>query len=216
MARSFYFAVNSTSSFEVRQTALEIVSIHMFSIIVGNLKKFDHNLFRAINENLNTQGPFIYIDNDRSQWIRRSEKSSDLKGMNAITKICKFPKAVSQRIRFLRPSNPKNKENTLGTHILKMASIFTDFKNGPLFTFEEAVILDTNVEYLASIIDDCVKQYGEDNVLIPETWPLPSQYDILQAIEFLSRAPPALVEANGQSTNTISDAASSVQQNFDQ
>lgn len=175
-----FFNITSHSPKEEIETAMEIMSIHMFSIIVGNLRKFDHNLFKALSrEDESTGGPFIYIDNDRSQWKTKARKLGELKkGLNPMSKICKFPKYLSERILLLRTKNPNNGGLSLGSSLHSISEkIYGKLKNGPLFTKDEGSVIDNNIDFIASMIDNCVVMYGFENVLIEEPWPQPHNYE---------------------------------------
>lgn len=169
---------------------MEIMSIHMFSVIVGNLRKFDHNLFQAKGKyDHKIEGPYIYIDNDRSQWQTKSQKLKELKsGINPMSKICKFPKYLSERILLLRTGNSNNQGKTLGYNLLSISDkVYNHLKNGPLFTKEEKYIIDANIDFIASMIDECVLLHGFDYVFIEEPWPQPHLYDrMAKAIDFFT------------------------------
>lgn len=175
-----WFDITVHSPYEKKRKALEIISIHLYSMIVGNLKKFDHNLFRALGTHgtHKTDGPYIYIDNDRSQWKRRTEKLGSLREINPMAEICKFPLRIAQRILLLRTNNPANGGNTLGSSIYKLArTVYTPaMKNGDVFTRTEKSTIDENIDYIANMIDECVWRHGVENVFIPEPWPQPEQY----------------------------------------
>lgn len=179
--RDTWFNITSSSPPEETFRPLEVIAIHMYSMIVGNLFKFDHNLFLAMDGQ--REGQFIYIDNDRSQWSRKISKLVELDKWKGLAVVCKFPQRISHRILFFRDSNTQT-EYTIGAAVLNLAQKYeTTMHNIPLFTEEEAVALNANVEYLATVISYCIKQHGVENVLIPEPWPQPKPNEINQVLE---------------------------------
>lgn len=143
--------------------ALELVTGHMFGILVGTLSRFRHNQHYFVNPYTKERGPMIYIDNDRSQW---DHTPHDIAKGNPLEEYCIFPKKLSQRIMMLRSSKV-----SLGDILLKISDIYKDtMKEGPLFTNSMKVQLQKNIKWLATAINNCVEKHGEDKVLIPEHW----------------------------------------------
>ena len=170
----FNLSPEQTSKEQIQKTsnALEIISAHLFSFLVGNLNKFDHNLFIAKYGQIT--GPFVYIDNDRSQWnfpIYQKIKTDPIEAMRS---ICIFPKRISERILLLRSANHlNNKGRTLSKILMQMNDeIYRGFSE-TFFKLKDSLALESNVNYIADIIDQCVYERGIDNVLIEEPWPSP-------------------------------------------
>ena len=167
-----YFTITNNSPKEEISIALEIISVHLYAMIIGNLRKFDHNLFLAYHEKTFQNGQFIYIDNDRSQWALSTYKLLKKQKINVLKKLCIFPTRIARNILLLRPENSENNSSqTLSFFIKQLAKIY-HLKNEHLFNNQEAVILEMNIGYLADIIDNCVAQYGVD-IFINEPWPDP-------------------------------------------
>lgn len=175
--------------------AVEILAVHMYAMVVGNLHKFDHNLFAAVSKDGKTTGPFVYIDNDRSQWRWKFYRTKWIKeGINPMARICKFPTRIAHRILFYRTANTKNNNGyTLGRLMmaLEQENVYENFINGPLWTPREATVLDANIDYMAAMIDRCVRLHGADQVFLDESWPQPddspSFYDVLQEVGISDR-----------------------------
>ena len=178
--RETWFNVNSRSPVEERRKAVEILSIHLYSLLVGNLKKFDHNLFRALGRNGShpLDGPYVYIDNDRSQWKKKIPKLKGMEDLNPMAIICKFPERIAHRILLLRSGNKANKGHSLGQFISSLSERVFDriMYNVPMFSLEERHVMDKNIDYVASMIDECVALHGAENVFVKEPWPQPEDY----------------------------------------
>ena len=160
------------------EMVLELLTAQLFALLTGNLNKFDHNLFVAAERNdYSAMGPFIYIDNDRSQWDYTTARSKKLYPVNPWREFCKFPKRIAHRILLLRPGNPRNL--TLGGYLTDIASqVFQPhMKNGELFNAAQGIVLDKNIEFVASIIDECLARHPPDHVFIPEPWSQPEVFE---------------------------------------
>lgn len=207
--------------------AVEILAVHMYAMVVGNLHKFDHNLFAAVSRDGKTTGPFVYIDNDRSQWRWKFYRTKWIKeGINPMARICKFPTRIAHRILFYRTANVKNNNGapagpplpaalvltwgltgyTLGRLMMALEEekVYDNFINGPLWTPKEAAVLDANIDYMASMIDRCVRIHGADEVFLDESWPQPGDsptyHDVLLEVGISDRPQPAVLPADAHKT----------------
>ena len=162
-------AINRNSRPEDIEWAMELVTGHMFGILVGTLSRFRHNQHFFLNPETFKRGPMIYIDNDRSQW---GHMPHDIAKGNALQQYCRFPEKLSKRILMLSSTGI-----TLGDILMKISDIYSDsMKEGPLFTLSMRKQLQRNINWLAKSIYDCIKLHGEEVVLIPEHWES-SSYD---------------------------------------
>lgn len=180
---------NHISSPEQIKRTLEIVTVHMFAILVGNMGKFGHNVFILQRNDAGKDygvefGPFFYVDNDRSKWSSDVISSRKVKPDDLITKVCKFPRSVALKMLNLDSSMSAV---TLGSLVLE-ASLHHDrfLVSSPIFTAEQAKVLDKNAAFLTSAIRSCIQQYGVDQVLIEEPWSV-SYTDTFSADPIFSR-----------------------------
>ncbi len=163
----------SRNTAEEVKRSLEIITVHMFAILVGNLGKFGHNVFvlqrQAKAKDFGVEyGPFFYVDNDRSKWDSDVISRGKVEDDNLITTICKFPRSIALRLLLLDSSVSAS---TLGDLVLEATSHYNRFiTTSPLFRPENAKVLNRNAAFLTSTIRSCVQQYGVDEVLIPEPW----------------------------------------------
>lgn len=143
--------------------ALELITGHMFGILVGTLSRFRHNQHFFVNPDTHFRGPMIYIDNDRSQW---DHTPHDIAKGNPLQDFCIFPERLSKRIMMLSSVGI-----TLGDILMKISDIYKpNMKEGPLFTSSMRRQLQSNINWLAKAIRRCISERGEEAVLIPEYW----------------------------------------------
>lgn len=178
-----FFNINRTSSEESIIYATEIITAQLFTLLTGNLKKFDHNLFiTTAKYNSSFHGPFNYIDNDRAQWDISPAYNRKFYPLNPYKEICKFPERIAHRILLLRPGNKR--KITLGSYLFNITKTLfrPNMKNGKLFTSTQAQILDTNVRFIAEMIDSCLAKHPRESVFIPEYWKQPQIYDNIEEL----------------------------------
>ena len=155
---------------EKNARAVEVLSVHIYAMLVGNLKKFDHNLFMAKSRDGLTDGPFVYIDNDRSNWAKNIQSNKHIVDkLNPFDIICKFPSKIGKKLEYFSEMNAKGGKG-LGSYLLEISEIFSDLKFGRAFDKFQANIIDQNVDFLAKSIRRCIAKYGEDEVYIDEDW----------------------------------------------
>jgi hypothetical protein len=137
--------------------------------------RFDHNLFLADDDYYRPYfvgpGPFIYIDNDRSQWRAHiAQYKHGIKDGHRLDRYCIYPKYLTQRLMVLH--NNQTESFSLGALLLDSMSVYTkDLSlNGIMFTNEHAKMINADLAYLMSIINRCIQKYGEEQVLIAEPW----------------------------------------------
>lgn len=172
------YNITRNSSKKEISDALEVITIHLFAILTGNLYKFDHNLFQVQDRfNSDNYGPLIYIDNDRSQWNHSPAKFKQWVTLNPFLEFCKFPARIGHKILLLRSGN--DYDITLGEFIYEVSSLIfePEMKNHGLFSKEEAVTLNRNVDFIANMIDKCLESHPYDDVLIPEPWDTPDIFN---------------------------------------
>ena len=144
---------------------------HRWSIITGYCERFNHNVYVTHTRDKQHEGPFIYIDNDRSQWkVEVLNYRHGLTLNNRLKDVCIFPRELSKRVLLLAQS--QDSSFSLGKLVLRSMSAYEDalYLNGPMFTEDLAEVMDANVRYLGSVISRCIAERGEDAVLIPEPW----------------------------------------------
>jgi hypothetical protein len=93
--------------------------------------------------------------------------------------FCKFPYHLSQRIRWLA----YNQTTLLTETLVRVALVYSNIYNYPLFTFEQGVHLEWNIRWLADAIDNCITQYGADNVLFRS----PFSYERVDSFEWFGQ-----------------------------
>ena len=169
------FTLSNESRTEQIVSITETMSAYLFSVVVGNMKKFDHNLFQIYD--YFRSGQFIYIDNDRSQWEQKASRNSFLRGLNPLSKICKFPQHIADRI--LKFRNDNTNDIALGDYIFELAEevLLPMMKADALFSEHNVEVLNYNVDYLASMIDHCAHRNGVDSVFVEEHWSRPTIED---------------------------------------
>jgi len=149
--------------------ALELVTGHLYGILIGTLTRFRHNQHFFLYPDTGRRGPMIYIDNDRAQW---DSLARDIRKPNPLQRFCVFPKGLSERIMMLASTH-----HTLGDILLRISDFYQPtMMEGPLFTAPMKLQLQRNIRWITQAIQMCIEKHGEEAVLIPEHWDS-SSYD---------------------------------------
>lgn len=167
------FNVSKDSSYEELRVALENVAVYMVNLLGGYPPKLDHNAYMMHPKGQRSvDGPFVYIDNDRTSWKHRTTMETwDIKNDDPICQLCKFPKSIVDRIYSLHTSKRVRHNATLSHVLLSLSEqMYPDLPNGPLMMASNTTHLDGNVAWIMHCIDGCVKEHGAENVVIPEPW----------------------------------------------
>jgi hypothetical protein len=146
-----------------------------WSILTGYGERFDHNVFvsqQKTGEPWPYEGPFEYIDNDRSQWDRVA--TADLHGIQPkhhLRDACVFPKTLANRLLVLWQNQTEHfglgQLMYQAMHIYQAAGLE---QNGPFFTEHMAMVVNQNLDFIIKIIRQCIDAKGADRVLIQEPW----------------------------------------------
>ena len=151
---------------------LENVGVNLFAMLTSNFKRFGHNLFIQVKEENQeeTFGPFIFIDNDRSKWKRpltEKGKVPENPAEHPLASFCKFPRNIARRLLLL--DSLKGTGVSLGKIVLESVSIYDNIPSGiPFFNETQAAVLDTTADYIVDTIKICMDKYPESEVLIDE------------------------------------------------
>jgi hypothetical protein len=174
----------------------------MFAILTNNFSRFGHNLFIQTRVSPHTKateyGPFIYLDNDRSSWKYNVTKKGKIPSdplEHPLAKFCKFPKQIAQRILILNELQQKDTTISLGKLVYWATSTYQDVPSGPVFTLEEAAMLDYYLDYIAIGIQHCLNSHPEEEVLFLEPWS--TRYDFMEnIISIFAKLPRDIDEEN--------------------
>jgi len=155
--------------------AMESMAFNMWSVLTGYSERFDHNVFQTFRKDGSPwphEGPFEYIDNDRSQWHTYVLKYRfGVQPAHHLRDACIFPRTLSNRLLVLHQNQTEH--FGLGQLILDAVSVYhtADLeKNGPFFTPSSVSVVNQNLEFLVGIIRQCIETFGVDRVLIAEPW----------------------------------------------
>eukprot|EP01094_Clydonella_sp_ATCC50884_P013277 TRINITY_DN2355_c0_g1_i1.p1 TRINITY_DN2355_c0_g1~~TRINITY_DN2355_c0_g1_i1.p1 ORF type:complete len:576 (-),score=172.77 TRINITY_DN2355_c0_g1_i1:285-1979(-) len=167
------FDVDASSSDDELRLVLENVAVYLVNLIGGYPPKLDHNVYvMHPRDDYKKDGPFVYIDNDRTSWRHHTTMQSwKIKDNDAMCQLCKFPKSIVDRIyTFYQPAKKQAKEQ-LSYKLLELSnSIYPHLPNGALMVPANITILDGNMEWIMKCIDNCVAHHGIDNTIIAEPW----------------------------------------------
>jgi hypothetical protein len=154
---------------ESRSIALDAAVIR-WSILTGYIERFDHGIFAVNSSNLERPDvvqPLAYLDNDRSQWKRSMRVAQ--RGQH-LTEFCIFPKQLANRLRVLHQY--QTQDFSLGQLVMQSVQPYERelSLDGALFSADEALVINQNLEYLVSLIGQCIAKHGINKVLIDEPW----------------------------------------------
>jgi hypothetical protein len=182
---------------------LENVAVHLYVLLTASFSKFNHNLFHLQHDH----GPFIYIDNDRSNWrYAARNRSAEAAARSPVFRYCRFPAHIASRLFALAPqiaidssrassfprptiANPNSMGNIIREATLDLDMPFLKEETGGFFSVHEANMLDINVQHVVDGIRNCIDRYGIENVLIPEPWLLHDKQYMKQYIELQRQKP---------------------------
>ena len=137
----------------------------------------------------------MFIDNDRSKWkydLRTKGKVPENPADHPLASFCKFPKQLARRLLLLE--SLKRDNLSLGNLVRLALNTYQDIPSGPLFTSEQAKFLDLNASYIVDIINICLDEHPEEDVLFEE--PGQQEYDFFEnMIQSLSGGNPTTREA---------------------
>ena len=108
-----------------------------------------------------------------TQWRKAMEdfnKDDLTSAFNAFQKSCRFPESVALRILHLAPDPAEPNKRTLGDVVREAARVYTDARNGEIFTSSHGRVLDKNVKLFADLIRGCLREHDEDYVFVQEPW----------------------------------------------
>eukprot|EP01094_Clydonella_sp_ATCC50884_P006337 TRINITY_DN1542_c2_g1_i1.p1 TRINITY_DN1542_c2_g1~~TRINITY_DN1542_c2_g1_i1.p1 ORF type:complete len:268 (-),score=60.24 TRINITY_DN1542_c2_g1_i1:381-1184(-) len=165
-----YFNITSRSDPSDIDWALETITLHLWSIITGFCERFNHNVYLSHSRDGAHDGPFEYIDNDRSQW--REEVVGYKHGLTTehrLGDVCIFPRELSMRLMLLH--RRRSHSFSLGQLVYQAMLAYEDSLsfNGSMFPMRQASVMDANLAYVVGVIEGCIAERGEHQVLIPET-----------------------------------------------
>jgi len=174
--------LSSTTPAEERAPKIENLALQLFSVLTGNLEHFGDEIFRYPLSAPGEPPRYVYLDNDHAQWNHPVRRSKKLRLANPWTRFCKFPTHIAHRILFWRDGNPRGAG--LGSLLLQLTRQVLDpyVRDEDLWGEKQAAVLDSNVEFVAEMIDLCVARDGQDSVFVAETWPQPNVYDDLDSL----------------------------------
>ena len=155
----------------------------MFAILTNNFSRFGHNLFiqkRDAEDGTEQFGPFIYLDNDRSKWkydVKTHGKVPENPLDHPFATFCKFPKNIAKKLLLLKSTNDNL---SLGKLVYWSLGKYNHLPSSSLFTLTEAEYLDAAAKYITDIVDHCLENFPEDEVLFDESWNV--NYDLMSNI----------------------------------